>query len=68
MAAMPRTINRGESIPAIIEDSKINSLLENPLNGGIPAIDRDAMIAVAAVKGMMPINPPTLFRSRVPVL
>jgi len=45
----------------------MSSLLEKPLKGGRPAIDKDAMIAVAPVNGIILNNPPTLFKSRVPV-
>ena len=43
------------------------NLLQNPLNGGMPAIDMEATSVVALVTGIARFKPPSCFKSRVPV-
>ena len=54
--------------PACIAAIIMISLLQKPLKGGMPAIDSEAMVQVALVKGICSRSPPISFNCLVPVL
>ena len=45
----------------------VDFLEKNPLNGGIPAIEADAMVQVVLVSGITELKPPSSFSCLVPV-
>ena len=64
---MPKITSASAPFPARSVLDTIAHLLEKPLKGGMPAMDREAIPATAALTGMRRMSPPSLLRSRVPV-
>ncbi len=53
--------------PAWTAAMTMMSLLQKPLKGGTPAMDREAMVQVVRVTGIRSRKPPISFSCRVPV-